>query len=148
MAAVLGHGLHHWAAGDGVSRLVVLCCGLPLALVYDAGSWLAEQSNSLISLAGWLILWPAWVLVRLVVRPISALGSRRREYEADAAVRASGRGEALHRGLSFLGELEPGRSGWDRALASTHPPLELRLEALETPSDLADVSGLRTADPG
>ena len=44
---------------------------------------------------------------------------------------ATGRGEALHRALSLLGELEPGRSGWDRVIAATHPPRELRLEALE-----------------
>ncbi len=132
LAAVLGHGLAHWAAGDGAASAVILACGLPLALVYDAGCWLAAQPNSLIALAGWIVLWPAWVLVRLILEPVAARGSRRREYEADAAVRAIGRGAALHRALSFLGELEAGESGWERALGATHPPLELRLEALET----------------
>lgn len=131
LGAVICHGLFHWGVGDGVGSQLVLACGLPLALVYNAGCWLAQQGNSLIALAGWAILWPAWVMVRLVIRPVTAMGSRRREYAADAAVLATGRGAALHRALSFLGELEPGRSGWDRALADTHPPLELRLEALE-----------------
>jgi Zn-dependent protease with chaperone function len=131
LAAVLCHALHHWAVGDGIADRWVLACGLPLAAVYNAGCWLAEQGNALISLAGWAVLWPAWALVRMVVQPIAALGSRRREQAADAAVRATGRGAALHAALSLLGELEPGRSGWQRVMAEGHPPLELRLEALE-----------------
>jgi Zn-dependent protease with chaperone function len=131
LAAVLCHGLHHWAVGDGVGLRFVRCCGLPLVILYDAGSWLALQGNSLIAVIGWIVLWPAWLLVHLIIHPIVALGSRRQEYAADAAVRATGRGEALHRALSLLGELEPGQSGWDRVIAATHPPLELRLEALE-----------------
>jgi len=131
LGAVLAHGLHHWAVGDGVGALWVRCCGLPLVLLYDAGCWLAQQGNSLIAVAGWVVLWPAWLLVRLVIQPVVALGSRRQEYEADAAVAAAGQGEALHRALSLLGELEPGRSGWNRVIAATHPPRELRLEALE-----------------
>jgi hypothetical protein len=131
LAAVLCHGLAHWAAGDGAANGLILACGLPLAIVYNAGSWMAEQPNPLIGLIGWVVLWPAWVLVRLILEPVSALGSRRREYAADASVKASGRGAALHRALSLLGELEAGGSAWERALAATHPPLELRLEALE-----------------
>lgn len=131
LGAVLCHGLHHWAGGDGLGLLLIRCCGLPLALLYDAGCWLAQQSNALIATVGWVLLWPAWMLVRLVIGPISAAGSRRQEYAADAAVLATGRGAALHRALSLLGELEPGRLGWDRVVAASHPPLELRLEALE-----------------
>ena len=131
LEAVLCHGLHHWAAGDGVGLRFVRCCGLPLVLLYDAGCWLAQQGNSLIALVGWVVLWPAWLLVRLVIQPVVAAGSRRREYEADAAVRTAGRGAALHRALSLLGELEPGKSAWGRVIAATHPPRELRLEALE-----------------
>jgi hypothetical protein len=131
LEAVLCHALHHWAAGDGVGWRWVRCCGLPLVILYDAGCWMAQQGNALIALAGWIVLWPAWLLVRLVIEPVVALGSRPQEYAADAAVRATGRGEALHQALSLLGELEPGRSGWNRVIAATHPPRELRLEALE-----------------
>jgi len=129
--AVLCHGLVHWARGDGVGDLLLRCCGLPLVILYDAGAWLAQQGNSLIALVGWLVLWPAWLLVKLVIGPVVAATSRRQEYAADAAVAATGRGEALHGALSLLGELEPGQSGWDRVIAATHPPRELRLEALE-----------------
>lgn len=131
LGAVLCHGVWHWAAGDGVADRFVLCCGLPLAALYSGGCWLAEQRNALIAVAGWVVLWPAWLLVRLVLGPVAARGARRREYAADAAVAACGRGAGLHRALSFLGELESGLGGWDRALAAAHPPLELRLEALE-----------------
>jgi len=131
LEAVLCHALHHWAAGDGVGLRWIRCCGLPLVILYDAGCWMAQQGNALIALAGWIVLWPAWLLVRLIVEPVLALGSRRAEYAADAAARATGRGEALHRALALLGELEPGRSGWNRVIAATHPPRELRLEALE-----------------
>ncbi len=132
--AVLCHGLHHWAAGDGVGDLLVRCCGLPLLILYNAGYRLAQKGNGLIALVGWVVLWPAWLLVRLVIRPIVAVTSRHQEYAADAAVAASGRGGALHGALSLFGELEPGQSGWDRVIAGTHPPLELRLEALEPPA--------------
>jgi hypothetical protein len=131
LEAVLCHALHHWAVGDGVGLRFVRCCGLPLVILYDAGWWMAQQGNSIIGVIGWIVLWPAWLLVRLVIEPTVALGSRRQEYAADAAVAATGRGEALHRALSLLGELEPGRSGWNRVIAATHPPRELRLEALE-----------------
>ena len=132
--AVLCHGLHHWAAGDGTGDLLIRCCGLPLVVLYNAAYRLTEQGNGLIALVGWLVLWPAWLLVRLIIRPIVAVASRDQEYATDAAVAATGRGEALHRALSLLGELEPGQSGWDRVIAATHPPLELRLEALEPPA--------------
>lgn len=40
-------------------------------------------------------------------------------------------GEALRQALAYLADFEGSRSGWERAGAATHPPLELRLEALE-----------------
>lgn len=131
LAAVLCHGLHHWAVGDGVGLRFVRLCGLPLVILYDAGCWMAEQGGSFVALVGWLVLWPAWLLVRMVMSPAVAIGSRRQEYEADLAVAAAGHGAALHRALTLLGELEPGRTGWDRVVTATHPPRELRLEALE-----------------
>jgi Zn-dependent protease with chaperone function len=131
LGALLGHGLSHWAAGDPVGDRLVLACALPLVVLYEAGAWLARRGGGLLAAIGWAVLWPAWVLVRLVMRPAMAAGTRRREYAADAAVAASGRGAALHQAISFLGEFEPGRSGWEQTIAATHPPRELRLEALE-----------------
>lgn len=54
---------------------------------YDAGCWVARQGNALIALVGWVVRWPAWLLIR--------------------------------------------RWGWDRVIAATPPPRELRLEAPE-----------------
>lgn len=140
LCAMLAHGLIHWASGDAVGSRWVLACGLPLILLYEAGAWLARRGSGLVAAIGWGVLWPAWVLVRLVIRPVMAAGTRRREYEADAAVGATGRGAALHQALTFLGEFEPGRSGWGQMIATTHPPRELRLEALEPEAEAGAVS--------
>ncbi|MGD0833757.1 MAG: M48 family metalloprotease [Candidatus Dormibacteria bacterium] len=137
LGAVITHGLWHWAAGDAVGGRLVLACGLPLILLYEAGAWLSRRGGGLVAAVGWTVLWPAWVLVRLVIRPVMAAGTRRQEYGADAAVAATGRGPALHQALTFLGEFEPGRSGWDQTIAATHPPRELRLEALEPAAELS-----------
>jgi hypothetical protein len=32
-----------------------------------------------------------------------------------------------------MGAFESGRTGWEAAMAATHPPTELRLEALQAP---------------
>jgi hypothetical protein len=39
----------------------------------------------------------------------------------------------LSSALSKLGAFESGRTGWEAAMAATHPPLALRLEALQVP---------------
>ena len=77
---MLCHGLQHWAAGDGMGDLLVRCCGLPLVVLYNAGYRLTQQGNGLIALVGWVLLWPAWLLVRLIIRPIVAVASRDQEY--------------------------------------------------------------------
>jgi Zn-dependent protease with chaperone function len=151
LAGVLAHDLWHWAVGDAVGDRLVLACGLPLLLLYEAGAWLARRGGGLLAALGWTVLWPAWVLVRLIIRPVMARGTRRQEYAADAAVVATGRGPALHQALTFLGEFEPGRSGWDQIIAATHPPRELRLEALEPgpeSSVMGRASAIDTAAPG
>ena len=140
LGAMLAHGLHHWAVGDAVGSRFVLACGLPLILLYEAGAWLARRGSGLVAAIGWAVLWPAWVLIRLIIRPAMAAGTRRQEYETDAAVRATARGAALHQALTFLGEFEPGRSGWEQVVAATHPPRELRLEALEPEAEVNAVS--------
>lgn len=130
LAAVLAHELHHWASADTVGLRFVFACALPLALMYNAGAWLA-QSRSMLTILGWFLLWPAWLLTRLVIKPLVAHRARVGEYEADAAAKAGGYREALINALTYLGDFEGGRSGWEQVLTATHPPSELRLEALE-----------------
>lgn len=47
--------------------------------------------------------------------------SREQEYAADAAAKSAGYGEALHAALTYLGDFEGGRSGWEQVVAATHP---------------------------
>jgi hypothetical protein len=63
--------------------------------------------------------------------PAVASESRRIEYEADAGAAVAGFGPTLHKALERLAPFEGGRSAWEAALSATHPPMELRLEALD-----------------
>jgi len=152
LIAVLAHELHHWRSGDAVGLRVVWAAALPIALLLDLGTWIAGGSGATLqrreaatsqerirrragafAVIGWAIAWAPWVITRLVVAPLSAATQRRYEYEADAAAAAIGLSAALSSGLRKMGAFEGGRSGWERAMVATHPPTELRLEALEQP---------------
>lgn len=86
---------------------------------------------SFISFLGWMLLWPAWVLTKFVVVPASAADSRKVESEADAGAAIAGLEGGLIRALDKLQAFEQARNAWDAALVATHPPIELRIEALE-----------------
>ena len=130
LAAVLTHELHHWARADSVGLRFVFAAALPLALLYNLAVLLV-RFRGFVALFALVLLWPAYALTRLVIEPLVAERSRGQEYEADRAARAAGYGEALREALTHLGEFEGGRSGWEQVLTATHPPIELRLEALE-----------------
>jgi len=147
LMGVLAHELHHWRQGDSVGLRVVWVAALPLALVYDVGIWLAggrpevpppesigiPLPRGLLALMGWIIAWPAWVMTRLVLVPVVSASQRRYEYEADAAAAAVGLGAPLSSALRTVGRFETGRTGWEQAMTATHPPIELRIEALQEP---------------
>jgi Zn-dependent protease with chaperone function len=90
-----------------------------------------RAARSVVALIGWLFLWPSWLLIRFVMVPAAASNSRQVEYEADAGAAAAGFGDSLHRALERLAPFEGGRSAWEAVLSATHPPMELRLEALD-----------------
>ncbi len=147
LQGVLAHELHHWSQGDAVGLRLVWVGALPLALIYDFGLWLAGSTRSpvspetfgiqlpqgLLAIAGWLIAWPAWVMTKFVIVPVVAASQRRYEYQADAAAGEIGLAIALSSALRKMGAFETGRTGWEQAIAATHPPVELRLEALQLP---------------
>lgn len=81
-------------------------------------------------ITGYIIAWPAIVITRFVILPVTAASQRRCEYEADAAARAIGLGSALISALSKITAYEAGRTGWEEMMASTHPAPELRLDRL------------------
>lgn len=149
LAAVLAHELQHWQSGDAVGGHIVWAAAWPVALLYNLGSALAgtnhggdEQPHAsssrsaprtVLALIGWFIAWPAWVITRLILVPLMASTQRGYEYDADAAAARIGMAPALSSALKKMSAFEGGRSGWEQAMSATHPPTELRLEALQAP---------------
>lgn len=145
LSGVMAHELGHWRAGDTVGMQMVWACAWPLALSMNVGLWLAGIRTSgggnegagryrgIIVLFGWLIAWPAWVVTTLVIGPVVASHQRRYEYEADAVAKELGYAAPLSSALKKMSAFEGGRTGWEYAMRRTHPPTELRLEALQSP---------------
>jgi hypothetical protein len=116
-------------------------------LLYNLGSLLAGRGRgegetggpprnaprTFLALFGWFIAWPAWVITKFILVPLTAHTQRGYEYEADAAAARIGLATQLSSALKKMGAFEGGRSGWEQAMAATHPPTELRLEALQSP---------------
>ncbi len=143
--AVLAHELQHWQAGDSVALHFVWAASLPAVLMYKFGCWMARGRSSfgvgtgqitqkVLGLVGWFIAWPAAVLIRWVLIPVVRQSQRRCEYQADQAAAAIGLGPQMASALRKMTALEGARTGWEAALTATHPPTELRIEALRAPS--------------
>jgi len=149
LAAVLAHELYHWRRGDAVGLRLLWAAALPLALMLNLGFWIAGSgaakrassadsgsgapqpaARGVVGVIGWSLAWAPWIITRFVLAPMSAATQRRHEYEADAAATSIGRADALASALSKIGAFELGRTGWERAIVATHPPVSLRLEAL------------------
>lgn len=144
LRAVLAHELEHWRQGDAVGLHFVWAAAWPVALIYNLGTMFAGQqeegggpprrsSRGFLAFVGWLIAWPTWVIIKLVITPVIASSQRRYEYGADAAAAKIGYAADLSSALRKMGAFEGGRTGWEQAMTATHPPTELRLEALEPP---------------
>jgi Zn-dependent protease with chaperone function len=144
LRAVLAHELEHWRAGDAVGLHFVWAAAWPIALNYSIGMALAGKTQSggqshsgsirgLMWLVGWAIAWPASVIIKFIITPVVAASQRRYEYAADAAAAKIGFAADLSSALRKMSAFEGGRTGWEQAMAATHPPTELRLEALEPP---------------
>lgn len=135
---------------------IVWAAAFPVALIYNLGAALAgkphngdqghgqngsgggvggsrSSGRTLLGLIGWFIAWPAWVITRLILVPLVASRQRGYEYQADAAAAEIGYATALSSALRKMGAFEGGRSGWEQAMSATHPPTQLRLEALQSP---------------
>ena len=132
--AILTHELHHWRTGDAVGLRMVWACAWPIAITVNVGAWISRRRSALLQLVGWAIAWPALVSIKYVIVPVVAATQRAYEYEADAATHTLGDAQALISALRKLSAFETGRTGWEQAMAATHPPTALRIEALEAPS--------------
>jgi len=141
--AVIAHELEHWRAGDAVGLRFVWAAAWPIALTYNMGMWMAgrvqgsEQARraffGVMAIVGWVIAWPALVIIKFIITPVISASQRAYEYQADAAAARIGYAGSLSSALRQMGMWESGRTGWEQAMAATHPPTELRLEALEAP---------------
>jgi Zn-dependent protease with chaperone function len=133
IAAVIAHELVHWRDGDAISMVWARGVALPLYLLYELASRMLRSTRSRpVQFIIRVLLWPVLVTVRYGVIPIQASVWRRAEYRADAIAAAAGYGEGLRTVLTHVRRSFDGsRSGWDAAVCATHPPNELRLEALE-----------------
>jgi Zn-dependent protease with chaperone function len=136
LQGILAHELQHWVRQDALVSRFVWACSLPLVLfvnLFYVVEYAAKNAKlpELVSLGVGILVWPALVLLRLVVEPTMAAHSRRTEYQADAAAIAAGYGPALADALTKLKDFEIARSGWEQAQLRTHPPIEFRLEAIE-----------------
>jgi heat shock protein HtpX len=153
---VLGHEITHVANGDMVTMtliqgvvnaFVLYLSHVVAAIVRGALSRDSDRGPSPLGfLAGQLVFFAAQIAFGLIGSMITAWFSRQREFRADAGGAAlTGRGAmvgALRRLQEFQGRVDNSRSpelatlkiaGGSRflALLSTHPPLELRIAALE-----------------
>jgi Zn-dependent protease with chaperone function len=132
-AAVIAHEISHWARADGVGIRAIWACCWPIVAVYNLACVLGRNPNRKFTLLGWILFWPAWVSINLVVIPMLTTAMRQSEYDADA--RAASLGDEYRAGLrTALGEFqdwEAPRTGWEDVLHVTHPPIEHRLQRLE-----------------
>ncbi|MHB8438507.1 MAG: M48 family metalloprotease [Acidimicrobiales bacterium] len=153
---VLAHELHHWAQGDSVSLRFVWASALPLALAYDVGHFLigypldqsrvrsaavpgmsaqgpetlGRASRGIITLLGWVLIWPAWLLTK-VIGYVGAAEGRRLESEADHAAAKAGFGDGLREALNTMVPWDGGRTGWENAMMATHPRKQVRIDDLD-----------------
>lgn len=144
LRAVLAHELQHWRSGDAVGLHVIWAAAWPIAITLNIGMLIAGRNQyvpvqgparfrGILVLIGWAIAWPAWVILRVVIAPITAASQRRYEYDADAAAAQLGYAAAMISALRKMTAFEGGRTGWEQAMMASHPPTELRIEALQPP---------------
>jgi Zn-dependent protease with chaperone function len=133
-AAVVAHEVSHWARADGVGIRAIWACCWPIVAIYNFACILGRNPNRKFTLLGWILFWPAWVSIKLIMFMLAS-AMRTSEYEADA--RTASLGEEYRVGLrTALGEGEgwqKPRTGWEDVLQATHPSIEHRLQRLETP---------------
>ena len=131
LAAILAHEIAHWIRADGIGLRAVWACSWPIVALYNL-AYIMREKRILVTL-GWLVLWPAWVSINFIIKPLLSSAMRKAEYEADAL--AANLGSEYRAGLRIaLVELEgwePPRTGWEDVLHATHPPIELRQQQLE-----------------
>ncbi|MDG4840554.1 M48 family metalloprotease [Micromonospora sp. WMMD967] len=143
IAALFSHELVHWRTGDEITSAFVRGVGLPLTLAHALPAWLMRTfPHPGTNFVVFLFFWPVLLTMRYVVLPLHARDVRAAEYRADLGAVLTGQVEAMRRILERRLSFETGRSGWDEAVCATHPPHELRLDALERATVTAAPTGV------
>ncbi|MBE8524311.1 M48 family metalloprotease [Amycolatopsis sp. H6(2020)] len=135
LAGVLCHELTHWRNADPLSGIFVRGVALPLYIAFNVFTWLMDYSrNGVVRVALLAASWPLMVCIRFFLVPLQAAGSRAAEYRADQGAVAAGHRQGIRRVLArFRDSFDGARNGWEAAICASHPPNELRLEAVEEP---------------
>ncbi|MET7423402.1 M48 family metalloprotease [Dactylosporangium sp. NPDC005555] len=135
VSGVIAHELAHWRDGDAIALAWAKGVTLPLYLLYElATRLLSVVRNRPLHYLIRFLFWSVIATTRYFVIPVQAGTWRAAEFRADAAAARAGYGAGLYQALTYLRHSFDGqRSGWDAAVLATHPPTELRLEALEQP---------------
>ncbi|WP_085985706.1 M48 family metalloprotease [Longispora albida] len=132
IAGIICHELAHWANGDVISALFVRGMALPLYLMCNLFAVVRDQAaNPVLRFAAGAFGWSVLVLQRFFLVPVLAVDARRAELRADRAAVVAGYRAGLRTALVQIGRTERGSNGWEQAICASHPPTELRLEAIE-----------------
>jgi Zn-dependent protease with chaperone function len=135
VCGVISHELIHWRNADTLNLRFISGLALPLYASYVFLMWLARPfRHPLLYFLFLLVTAPVTFTVQRIIAPLIAIGARAAEYRADQGAVAASHRVGLRRVLSQLRRTVDGtRNGWDETVLAHHPPIELRLEALEEP---------------
>ena len=157
----------HWRRGDGLALRMMWSFGWPVAVLYSLGVFLSgnrygtgamesagaggssaaqhasgkgmvKGSTSVLAFLSWFF-WLAWLLTRIFAA-VAVHEGRVCEYDADAGAVEAGLEVGIKRAFDKLSAFEMGWNAWNAAFTTTHPPTELRVEALEEGLDLTGTS--------
>lgn len=139
IAGVLAHELHHWETGVGVGNQLVWAAAWPLIMVLNVLVFLRRHRHQAVVFFAFLLGWPVLFVLLLFVVPVQGRRRRDHEYAADAAASAAGDyyRDGMKAALIQDAPWEPGRTGWENAVAATHPATALRIERLISPTEAA-----------
>ncbi|GAA1603334.1 zinc metalloprotease HtpX [Kribbella sancticallisti] len=151
LAGVICHELTHWRNADTISNLFIRGVALPLYLSYNVCTWLLQITRGTAQFIVMLTTWPILVCIRYFVMPLQAAGSQAAEYQADQGAVYAGHRQGIRQVLTrFRDSFDGARNGWDLSILASHPPNELRLEAIEESGvdyPLPDADGPATPMP-
>jgi Zn-dependent protease with chaperone function len=146
LGAMIAHEVAHYRASDATYGRFVWACALPVAILTNVQSFVNKRGGQGFGLIIGIVLWPAVVLLHFAIAPAMSSWSRGCEYRADAIAAQAGYGPGLIKLLDDLKIFEPGRTGWSSVMNATHPPMELRVEAIqrrmEAPQPTTNVTAL------